>query len=59
MALLAVADQTVSHSHMEVFCFPSHVPSGSTKVATTAYADLRTLSVVGQCEKDGTTRFDL
>lgn len=37
LALLAAAAHTVSHSHMEAFCFPSHAPSGLTKVATTTY----------------------
>lgn len=36
-ALLVAAAHTVSHSHMEAFCFPSHAPSGLTKVATTTY----------------------
>lgn len=36
-ALLAAAAHTVSHSHMEAFYFPSHAPSGLTKVATTTY----------------------
>lgn len=35
--MLAEAAYPVSHSHMEAFCFPSHAPSGLTKVATTTY----------------------
>lgn len=35
--MLVEAAHPVSHSHMEAFCFPSHAPSGLTKVATTTY----------------------